>query len=192
MLPSSSGAMATITGSMLNAAGLADSITSTINYTLGSIRQTVANTSSTTSYNTITETAITINPGTTLNMKAAPNSGAAVDTVLAVGSMNTGGADVYGTNPVYKVPFKIPLKGTANWTPGVVGAGSSASTTLTVTGAAVGDPVVVTKLSGYSNGEVYDAFVSATNTVTIRVHNVSTGSANYSSAADYNVIVFRY
>lgn len=84
------------------------------------------------------------------------------------------------------------LKGTVNWTPGTVAAGSSASTTLTVTGAVVGDPVSVCKLSGYSNGEVYDAFVSATNTVTIRVHNVSTGSANYSSAADYNVIVLKY
>lgn len=86
----------------------------------------------------------------------------------------------------------IALKGTTNWTPGIVAAGSSASTTLTVTGAVVGDPVTVSKKSGYSNGEVYDAFVSATNTVTIRVHNVSTGSANYSSAADYNVVVLKY
>jgi hypothetical protein len=86
----------------------------------------------------------------------------------------------------------ILLKGTTNWTPGIVGAGSSTSTTISVTGAAVGDPVTVSKLAGYSNGEIYDAFVSATNTVTLRVHNVSTGSANYNSAADYNVIVLKY
>lgn len=87
----------------------------------------------------------------------------------------------------------LVLKGTVNWTPGVVAAGSSATTTVTVTGAALGDPVTISKASGaYSNGELYDAFVSATNTVTIRVHNVSTGSANYSSAADYNVIVLKY
>ncbi|WP_205510276.1 hypothetical protein [Longitalea arenae] len=84
------------------------------------------------------------------------------------------------------------LKETTNWTPGVVAAGSSASTTVNVTGAAVGDPVTVSKKTGYTNGEVYDAFVSAPNTVTIRVHNVSTASANYSTAADFNVIVHKY
>jgi hypothetical protein len=92
----------------------------------------------------------------------------------------------------WQTPSILVLKGTTNWTPGVVAAGSSASTTVSVTGAVVGDPVTVSKKSGYSNGEVYDAFVSATNTVTIRVHNVSTGSANYSSAADYNVVVLKY
>jgi hypothetical protein len=84
------------------------------------------------------------------------------------------------------------LKGTINWTPGVVAAGSSTSTTITVTGAVVGDPVTVSKKSGLSNGEIYDGSVTAPNTVTLRVHNVSTGSANYSSAADYNVIVLKY
>jgi hypothetical protein len=94
--------------------------------------------------------------------------------------------------PSWATPTISALKGTTNWTPGVVGAGSSTSTSFTVTGAAVGDPVTVSKLAAYSNGEVYDAFVSATNTVTLRVHNVSTGSANYSSAADYNVVVLKY
>jgi hypothetical protein len=93
------------------------------------------------------------------------------------------------TAPEYQT---LLLKGTKNWTPGIVSAGSSTSTTVTVTGAAVGDPVTICKLAAYSNGEIYDAFVSATNTVTIRVHNVSTGSANYSSASDYNVVVLKY
>jgi hypothetical protein len=87
---------------------------------------------------------------------------------------------------------QITLKGTTNWTPGIVAAGSSTSTTITVTGAEVGDPVTVSKKSGQSNGEIYDGQVTAPNTVTLRVHNVSTGSANYSSAADYNVIVLKY
>ena len=110
------------------------------------------------------------------------------------------GLQVYDTdsNKVYThdgtlwASQQLSLRGRVNWTPGVVGAGSSTTTTVTVTGAVTGDGVVVTKLSGYSNGEIYDAFVSSPNTVTIRVHNVSTGSANYSSAADYNVIVLKY
>lgn len=87
----------------------------------------------------------------------------------------------------------ILLKGSTTWTPGTVAAGSSTTTTISVTGAALGDPATVSKASGaYSNGEVYDAFVSATNTVTIRVHNVSTGSANYNTSETYKVILFKF
>jgi hypothetical protein len=94
------------------------------------------------------------------------------------------------TAPEYQT---LILKGTISWTPGVVAAGSSTSTTITVTGAAVGDPVTVSKASGaYSNGEVYDAFVSAANTVTIRVHNVSTGSANYNTSETYKCVLLKY
>jgi hypothetical protein len=85
------------------------------------------------------------------------------------------------------------LKGSTSWQPGIVSAGSSTTTTISVTGAALGDPVTVSKASGaYSNGELYDAFVSAANTVTVRVHNVSTGSANYNTTETYNVVVHKY
>jgi hypothetical protein len=87
----------------------------------------------------------------------------------------------------------LVLKGTLNWTPGSVGAGSSTSTTVSITGAVGGDGVVVTKVSGgYSNGEIYDAWVSAPGVVTVRVHNVSSGGATYGTATDYNVIVIKY
>ena len=84
-------------------------------------------------------------------------------------------------------------KGSTTWQPGIVAAGSSATTTLTVTGAATTDVVHVNKVTGgLSNGEIYDAWVSASNTVTIRVHNVSTGSANYNTTETYNVVLLKY
>jgi len=97
------------------------------------------------------------------------------------------------SRPVGVVPVLKFLKGSTTWQPGIVGAGSSASTTLTVTGAVTTDVVHVNKVTGgYSNGEIYDAWVSSSNTVTIRVHNVSTGSANYNTTETYNVILLKY
>jgi len=111
------------------------------------------------------------------------------DSVLA-----TGGFDAATqTRTVLAVPMLKSLKGSTTWAPGSVAAGSSATTTITVTGAVSGDPVTVSKATGgYSNGEIYDAFVSAPDTVTIRVHNVSTGGATYGSTETYKVIVLKY
>jgi hypothetical protein len=89
-------------------------------------------------------------------------------------------------------PYQRTLKGSTTWDPPSVGANSSTSTTLTVTGVALGDGVVVSKTSGsYSNGEVYFAYPSATNTVTIQLQNVSGGTFDIASAT-FNVIVFKY
>jgi hypothetical protein len=99
-------------------------------------------------------------------------------------------------NVVYAVPQNTIgvqiLKGSTTWDPASIGANSSTTTNITVTGAALGDPVTISKTSGaYSNGEVYFAYVSATNTVTIQLQNASGGTFDISSAT-YNVVVLKY
>lgn len=70
-----------------------------------------------------------------------------------------------------------------------IAAVSQADLTITVTGAAVGDEVAMALPAAPAAGIVFNAFVSATNVVTIRASNI-TASAVDPAAATYSVLVF--
>ena len=67
---------------------------------------------------------------------------------------------------------------------------ASADLTITVTGAAVGDEVAMALPAAPTAGLVFNAFVSAADTVTIRASNI-TGSPVDAAAATYSVLVFK-
>lgn len=108
-----------------------------------------------------------------------------------------------GSQNGFNVPSINPLTGTV--TPGAtitkirtatatldfpsINAAAQADLTITVTGAAVGDEVAMALPAAPAAGIVFNAFVSATNTVTIRASNISGSPVNPASAS-YGVIVF--
>lgn len=75
------------------------------------------------------------------------------------------------------------------WDPASVNDGATVTTTLTVTGAATGDHVVVTRPAALDAGLVVDGHVSAANTVTLTITNASGGAINAAELV-YPVIVF--
>lgn len=70
-----------------------------------------------------------------------------------------------------------------------IAAAAQANLTITVTGAAVNDEVVLGLPAAPTAGIVFNAFVSATNTVTVRATNVTASPVDPASAT-YSVIVF--
>lgn len=69
-----------------------------------------------------------------------------------------------------------------------IAAGASASTTLTITMATSGDVVLLGFSSAPEAGLIWDAYVSAANTITIRATNVTAGAIDPASR-NYNVVV---
>jgi hypothetical protein len=80
------------------------------------------------------------------------------------------------------------LTATATLDFGSISAASQADLTITVTGAAAGDEVIMALPAAPAAGIVFNAFVSAANTVTIRASNI-TGSPVDPASASYGVIV---
>ena len=80
------------------------------------------------------------------------------------------------------------LTNTASLDFGSISAASQSSLTITVTGAAVGDEVIMALPAAPAAGIVFNAFVSAADTVTIRASNI-TASPVDPAAATYGVVV---
>jgi hypothetical protein len=70
-----------------------------------------------------------------------------------------------------------------------IAAVSQADLTITVTGAAVGSEVALALPAAPAAGIIFNAFVSATNTVTVRASNITAAAVDPASAT-YSVIVF--
>jgi hypothetical protein len=73
---------------------------------------------------------------------------------------------------------------------GSIATTASADLTITVTGAAVGDTVALALPAAPAAGIVFNAFVSAANTVTVRATNVTADAVDPASAT-YAVTVFK-
>lgn len=70
-----------------------------------------------------------------------------------------------------------------------IAAAAQADLTITVTGASVNDEVSLGLPAAPTAGIVFNAFVSAANTVTIRASNITAGAID-PPAATYSVLVF--
>lgn len=77
---------------------------------------------------------------------------------------------------------------TASLNFGSIGAGLAADLTITLTGAVAGDLVAVAAPAALEAGLSYNAFVSAANTVTVRVMNNTAGAVD-PAAANWTVAV---
>lgn len=82
------------------------------------------------------------------------------------------------------------LTATASLNFGSIATTASADLTITVTGAAVGDEVAIGLPAAPTAGIIYQAFVSAANTVTVRATNITANSVD-PAAQSFTVAVFK-
>jgi hypothetical protein len=78
--------------------------------------------------------------------------------------------------------------GSASLNFGSIGAAAQADLTITIAGAAVGDEVIMALPAAPTAGIIFNAFVSAANTVTIRASNITAAPVDPAEAT-YGAIV---
>lgn len=82
----------------------------------------------------------------------------------------------------YSTQQALVLTGTATWDPASIAAGGTATTTVTVTGATLGDFVERVSLGVSTAGLVVSATVTASNTVTVVLQNPTAGAIDLASS----------
>lgn len=114
--------------------------------------------------------------GVSTTSKTAPGGGTLNGTQISISTLGIDGADTQA--------------GSAAWAPGEITGGQSAATTMTVSGATVGDMVLVSHAGMGANNLMLSAHVSSTNTVRIVMSN-PTSSAITPTSATLKVLVLR-
>lgn len=120
---------------------------------------------------------------------ATPSAGAASDLTLA--SISGIGSAWVHDGTANRELAKV-IKNTATLDFGSTAAGTSTDLTVTVTGASVGDPVGIGLPASPDANSCFTAWVSATNTVTVRFNNYQLLTAIDPASASYKVIVTKY
>jgi len=110
--------------------------------------------------------------GVDTSTKRNPSGGTLTTTQVGIHSLAVGQVEV-----------------TATWNPDSIANGSSASTTVTVSGAALGDYAIVS-FSLDLSGLTLSAYVSAANTVTVVLSNLTGAAVNLASGT-VSVLVFK-
>ena len=109
--------------------------------------------------------------------------------VAAAADPSSTGRVLIGNHPETELPTQV-LSATATLDFGSIAAQDSEDLTIAVAGAAVGDTVALGPPAAPATGIVFNAFVSAADTVTVRATNITAGAVDPASA-DYAVMVFK-
>lgn len=122
------------------------------------------------------------NTGQTLTVKTSGGTGIDVPT----GTTTWLRCD--GTN-ILRAGHQL-LSGTTTWDPASVADGAVVNTTVTVTGAAVGDPAYASLSTVTVANVILGAVVTAANTVSVTLHN-KTGAAYDAASGTLKAVVFK-
>jgi hypothetical protein len=129
-------------------------------------------------------------PGTTASTSTATGALTTAGGLGVAGRSSTATLNVGGSNGT-TLDLVASAAATLDF-PEIAAAGGTQDLTITVTGAAVGDAVVLGLPAAPNPGVVFNAFVSAADTVTIRATDATTGSAIDPPPASYRVVVLSF